>query len=296
MGHLGLTPQSVHAIGGFKVQGKQLEAARALVDDAGRARRGRLLRDRARVRARRRRPPRHRVGARCRRSASAPGRHCDGQVLVLHDLLGLEDRLTPKFVRRYASLKADATSARSLATPRTSGPGRSRRATRRTTSPTTSPTRSSSTGPLGRRRRLRLLRDRRRSHRSQRPRLLTADVTSRRDRRAARRPPYLAIGAVVVAVLLVGAVVAVRLLDDGGERVPGTLDATLTAQCAGGGAVRGADRGRAPPRRRVPAVLRSPTRSPSRRRACGASPTPGPTRGCCSCTRSRRWPRSRWRG
>jgi 3-methyl-2-oxobutanoate hydroxymethyltransferase len=39
------------------------------------------------------------------------GRHCDGQVLVYHDLLGLEDRLTPKFVRRYASLKADATSA-----------------------------------------------------------------------------------------------------------------------------------------------------------------------------------------
>ncbi len=53
-------------------------------------------------------------------------------------------------------------------------------------------------------------------------------MTSRRDRRAARRPPYLAIGAVVVAVLLVGAVVAVRLLDDGGERVPGALDAALT--------------------------------------------------------------------
>jgi len=53
-------------------------------------------------------------------------------------------------------------------------------------------------------------------------------VTSRRDRRAARRPPYLAIGAVVVAVLLVGTVVAVQLFrDDGGEPVPGALDAAL---------------------------------------------------------------------
>jgi 3-methyl-2-oxobutanoate hydroxymethyltransferase len=39
------------------------------------------------------------------------GRHCDGQVLVYHDLLGLEDRMKPKFVRRYASLKSDATAA-----------------------------------------------------------------------------------------------------------------------------------------------------------------------------------------
>jgi 3-methyl-2-oxobutanoate hydroxymethyltransferase len=39
------------------------------------------------------------------------GRHCDGQVLVFHDLLGIEDRMAPKFVRRYASLKADAVAA-----------------------------------------------------------------------------------------------------------------------------------------------------------------------------------------
>ena len=39
------------------------------------------------------------------------GRYCDGQVLVFHDLLGLEDRVLPKFVRRYASLKADAVAA-----------------------------------------------------------------------------------------------------------------------------------------------------------------------------------------
>jgi 3-methyl-2-oxobutanoate hydroxymethyltransferase len=110
MGHLGLTPQSVHALGGFKVQGKRLDAARAIVDDAtALADAGcfaivlecvpdavaRLVTDSVPV-------PTIGIGA---------GRHCDGQVLVYHDLLGLEDRMKPKFVRRYASLKADATSA-----------------------------------------------------------------------------------------------------------------------------------------------------------------------------------------
>ncbi len=110
MGHLGLTPQSVHALGGFKVQGKQLDAAQAIVDDAvALADAGcfaivlecvpdavaRMVTDAVPV-------PTIGIGA---------GRHCDGQVLVYHDLLGLEDRLTPKFVRRYASLKADATAA-----------------------------------------------------------------------------------------------------------------------------------------------------------------------------------------
>ncbi len=110
MGHLGLTPQSVHALGGFRVQGKQLDAAQEIVDDAvALADAGcfaivlecvpdavaRLVTDAVPV-------PTIGIGA---------GRHCDGQVLVYHDLLGLEDRLTPKFVRRYASLKADATAA-----------------------------------------------------------------------------------------------------------------------------------------------------------------------------------------
>ena len=110
MGHLGLTPQSIHAVGGFKVQGKQLDAAQVIVDDAVKlAEAGcfaivlecvpdavaRLVTDAVPV-------PTIGIGA---------GRHCDGQVLVYHDLLGLEDRLTPKFVRRYADLKADATSA-----------------------------------------------------------------------------------------------------------------------------------------------------------------------------------------
>jgi 3-methyl-2-oxobutanoate hydroxymethyltransferase len=110
MGHLGLTPQSIHAVGGFKVQGKQLDAARAIVDDAVALTEAgcfaivlecvpdavaRLVTDSVPV-------PTIGIGA---------GRHCDGQVLVYHDLLGLEDRMKPKFVRRYASLKADATAA-----------------------------------------------------------------------------------------------------------------------------------------------------------------------------------------
>jgi 3-methyl-2-oxobutanoate hydroxymethyltransferase len=110
MGHLGLTPQSVHALGGFRVQGKELEAARAIVDDAiALVDAGcfaivlecvpdavaRLVTDSVAV-------PTIGIGA---------GRHCDGQVLVYHDLLGIEERVAPKFVRRYAELGADATAA-----------------------------------------------------------------------------------------------------------------------------------------------------------------------------------------
>ncbi len=110
MGHIGLTPQSVHAMGGFKVQGKQADAALALVDDAlALVEAGvfaivlegvpdlvaRMVTDAVPV-------PTIGIGA---------GRHCDGQVLVLHDVLGLEDRIAPKFVRRYASLKAEGIAA-----------------------------------------------------------------------------------------------------------------------------------------------------------------------------------------
>ena len=107
MGHIGLTPQSIHALGGFKVQGKELDAAKALADDAcaladagcfaivlecvpdGVAR---MITDAIAV-------PTIGIGA---------GRHCDGQVLVWHDLLGFSgtDRHAPKFVREYAALEA----------------------------------------------------------------------------------------------------------------------------------------------------------------------------------------------
>jgi 3-methyl-2-oxobutanoate hydroxymethyltransferase len=110
MGHLGLTPQSVNALGGFKVQGKTLDAARTIVDDAvALADAGvfaivlecvpdavaRMVTDSVPV-------PTIGIGA---------GRHCDGQVLVYHDLLGIEEGTKPKFVRRYASLHADASAA-----------------------------------------------------------------------------------------------------------------------------------------------------------------------------------------
>ena len=110
MGHLGLTPQSVHALGGFKVQGRQPEAADALVEDA------RVLVE-AGVFAIVLEAVPAAVARRVTEALPVPtigigaGPACDGQVLVLHDLLGLEDRVLPRFVRRYASLRADGTAA-----------------------------------------------------------------------------------------------------------------------------------------------------------------------------------------
>jgi 3-methyl-2-oxobutanoate hydroxymethyltransferase len=110
MGHLGLTPQSVHVMGGYKVQGQQADAATALVEDATAladagcfaivlegvpAEVARVVTEAVPV-------PTIGIGA---------GPWCDGQVLVFHDLLGLEDRVLPRFVRRYGSLKADAVAA-----------------------------------------------------------------------------------------------------------------------------------------------------------------------------------------
>ena len=110
MGHLGLTPQSIHAMGGYKVQGQQVDTAAALVDDA-RALAGAgcfaivlecVPREVARLVTAEVPVPTIGIGA---------GPDCDGQVLVLHDLLGLEDRILPKFVRRYGTAKADAVTA-----------------------------------------------------------------------------------------------------------------------------------------------------------------------------------------
>jgi 3-methyl-2-oxobutanoate hydroxymethyltransferase len=110
MGHLGLTPQSLHAMGGFRVQGKQTEAALALVQDAKRLQAAgcfSLVLEGV--------PDR--VAEMVTKAVDIPtigigaGAACDGQVLVFHDLLGLEDRMAPKFVRRYASLRADGVAA-----------------------------------------------------------------------------------------------------------------------------------------------------------------------------------------
>lgn len=110
MGHLGLTPQSINALGGFKVQGRTAEAARLLIDDAKALVHAGVFSivlecvpdDVARIVTDAIDVPTIGIGA---------GNACDGQVLVMHDLLGLEDRVTPKFVRRYASVKADSVEA-----------------------------------------------------------------------------------------------------------------------------------------------------------------------------------------
>ncbi len=110
IGHLGLTPQSMLAQGGYRVQGRSSEAALELVADAKAlahagcfaivlegmpAAVGQMITDAVDV-------PTIGIGA---------GGHCDGQVLVFHDVLGLETRMLPRFVRRYATLHDDGVDA-----------------------------------------------------------------------------------------------------------------------------------------------------------------------------------------
>jgi 3-methyl-2-oxobutanoate hydroxymethyltransferase len=110
MGHLGMTPQSVHQYGGYKVQGKDREKADALLAEAKALESagafGVVLEavpsDLARTITETLTIPTIGIGA---------GPHCDGQVLVLYDLLGLFDEFVPKFVKPYAHLKADALQA-----------------------------------------------------------------------------------------------------------------------------------------------------------------------------------------
>ncbi len=110
MGHLGLTPQSINAMGGFRIQGKTADAAMALVDDA-------KALDAAGCFAIVLEGVPDVVAQRVTEAVSVPtigigaGDGCDGQVLVYHDLLGIEDRMAPKFVRRYADLGTDAVEA-----------------------------------------------------------------------------------------------------------------------------------------------------------------------------------------
>jgi 3-methyl-2-oxobutanoate hydroxymethyltransferase len=103
MAHLGLTPQSVHRLGGFKVQGRS-DAARQLILEAAQAVEEAgafslvlecVPADLAAEVSERLAIPTIGIGA---------GAGCDGQVLVYHDLLGMEERIAPRFVRRYAEL------------------------------------------------------------------------------------------------------------------------------------------------------------------------------------------------
>ena len=111
MGHLGLTPQSVLAMGGFKVQARNIDAADALLDAAKSLEAAGCFAFVIEGRARRGGRRGHRRRRRARPSASAPGPSCDGQVMVFHDLLGLGARTPPKFVRQYAEVGRIATEA-----------------------------------------------------------------------------------------------------------------------------------------------------------------------------------------
>ncbi len=105
MGHIGLTPQSLHALGGFKVQGKTLEAAEALLKDA-------LAVEEAGAFSLVLECIPAEVAAEITARAKIPtigigaGPHCDGQVLVFHDLLGLYEGHLPRFVRKYGDFGA----------------------------------------------------------------------------------------------------------------------------------------------------------------------------------------------
>jgi 3-methyl-2-oxobutanoate hydroxymethyltransferase len=106
MGHIGLTPQSVHALGGHRVQGRDEEAAKRLEADA------RALEESGCFAVVLELVPAA-LAARISKSLTVPtigigaGVDCDGQVLVLPDLLGLNDRFAPKFLKRYAELAAE---------------------------------------------------------------------------------------------------------------------------------------------------------------------------------------------
>jgi 3-methyl-2-oxobutanoate hydroxymethyltransferase len=110
VGHLGMTPQSVHALGGYKVQGKVEDQAAKLLDDA-RA----LEAAGAFALVLEAIPVELAIKVTQALSISTigigAGPHCDGQVLVLYDLLGLFDTFVPKFVKTYAHLKTDALQA-----------------------------------------------------------------------------------------------------------------------------------------------------------------------------------------
>jgi 3-methyl-2-oxobutanoate hydroxymethyltransferase len=110
MGHLGFTPQSVNVFGGFRVQAREVDSAQQLVDDAKR------LEDAGAFSIVLELVPAE-VAARVTEAVSIPtigigaGAGCDGQVLVLFDLLGMNDGFAPKFLKRYATMAEDVRDA-----------------------------------------------------------------------------------------------------------------------------------------------------------------------------------------
>jgi 3-methyl-2-oxobutanoate hydroxymethyltransferase len=106
MAHLGLTPQSIHQIGGFKVQGKKEDAARKIIEDA-------IIMEEAGAFSMVLECIPESLAVEITKAVSIPtigigaGIHCDGQVLVINDLLGMNEKFTPKHVKKYASLNSE---------------------------------------------------------------------------------------------------------------------------------------------------------------------------------------------
>jgi 3-methyl-2-oxobutanoate hydroxymethyltransferase len=106
MAHLGLTPQSIHQIGGFKVQGKKEDSAQRIIEDA------KILEEAGAFSLVLECIP-EKLADEITNSLTIPtigigaGVNCDGQVLVINDMLGLYDRFTPKHVKKYANLSSD---------------------------------------------------------------------------------------------------------------------------------------------------------------------------------------------
>ena len=104
MGHIGLTPQSVHAMGGFRIQGRDAEGARRIIEDA------RALEAAGCFALVLEGIPAE-VAAEITSQLSIPtigigaGKHCDGQVLVCYDLLGMNNDFKPKFLKTYNNLR-----------------------------------------------------------------------------------------------------------------------------------------------------------------------------------------------
>lgn len=110
MGHIGMTPQSLHMFGGFKVQGKSLEQAQKIIDDAKALEKAGVFaitlecvpEDLSRIISEAVNVPTIGIGA---------GKYCDGQVLVSYDMLGMYSAFVPKFVKQYSHIATDIEAA-----------------------------------------------------------------------------------------------------------------------------------------------------------------------------------------
>jgi len=110
MAHIGLTPQSIHRMGGYKVQGKSDDSAKKLIEEAH------IVEDAGAFSLLMEAIP-MKVAKQITKELSIPtigigaGPHCDGQILVLHDVIGLFERFVPKFIKQYANVNKEVSKA-----------------------------------------------------------------------------------------------------------------------------------------------------------------------------------------